>query len=57
MKNLKSLNLGKSLNREEMKTISAGLYKNNDPYCYCAGTEVGTLTHCGCQDFCASECK
>jgi hypothetical protein len=55
MKNLKSLNLGKSLNREEMKSIAAGLYKANDPYCYCGQTTVGTLTHCGCAAFCASE--
>lgn len=53
MKNLKSLNLGKSLNREEMKVISAG--KANDPYCSCAAGSPGTLTHCGCQAFCASE--
>jgi hypothetical protein len=55
MKNLKSLNLGKSLNRNEMKSILAG--KANDPYCYCGQTDVGTLTHCGCASFCDSSCK
>ena len=52
MKKLKSLNLGKSLNREEMKSISGG--KANDPYCSCSAGTAGTLTFCGCQDFCNS---
>lgn len=33
MKNLKSLNLGKSLNRAEMKSISAGYIRNCDSVC------------------------
>ncbi|WP_394759989.1 hypothetical protein [Flavobacterium sp.] len=52
MKNLKSLNLGKSLNRAEMKSISAGL--QNMPSCSCSAGTAGTLTFCGCQDFCNS---
>ena len=53
MKNLKSLNLGKSLNRAEMKAIMAG--KANDPYCSC-GNLPGALTRCGCETFCNGDC-
>ncbi|WP_394759734.1 hypothetical protein [Flavobacterium sp.] len=53
MKNLKSLNLGKSLNREEMKSISGGL--ENMPYCTC-GKNPATLTTCGCDSFCNGGC-
>jgi hypothetical protein len=56
MKKLNALNLGKSLNREEMKSITAGIRYDggNDPYCSCDAGTTSTLTHCGCQDFCAS---
>jgi hypothetical protein len=58
MKKLNSLNLGKSLNREEMKTVLGGL---NDPninegYCTC-GTKPKKLTSCGCMDYCNGTCS
>ena len=54
MKKLNSLNLGKSLNREEMRTVNGGLA--NDPYCDCGGGGA-VLTFCGCEAFCKGECK
>lgn len=58
MKNLNALNLGKSLNREEMKAVLAGLVKlqENDPYCTC-GTKDPALTHCDCNSFCGGTCS
>jgi hypothetical protein len=51
MKKLNALNLGKSLNREEMKSILAGKL----PMCYC-GTGGGTPTRCLCHVFCGPGC-
>jgi hypothetical protein len=53
MKNLKSLNLGKSLNRSEMKSVAAGTAMYT---CTC-GTKPPVAVHggCGCAKFCAGE--
>lgn len=58
MKNLKALNLGTGLKREEMRAVLAGLaqLQVNDPYCTC-GTKDPALTHCACNSFCDGTCS
>lgn len=56
MKKLNALNLGKSLKREEMKTISGGKVIANDPACTC-GTKKPVLTFCDCMSFCEGTCS
>jgi hypothetical protein len=57
MKKLNSLNLGKGLNRAEMKSISGGLLNlgtcnDGDVFCKCAGPNGGSM-NCG---YCDSNC-
>ncbi|ESU21703.1 hypothetical protein FCR2A7T_01580 [Flavobacterium cauense R2A-7] len=44
MKKLKALNLGKSLEREEMKNINGGKLPISDFTCYCDGYFMGYAT-------------
>ncbi|MDX6187830.1 hypothetical protein SGQ83_00570 [Flavobacterium sp. Fl-318] len=56
MKKLNALNLGKGLNREEMRAISGGIDFESGGYCTC-GTKPAVLTRCGCVAFCNDSCK
>lgn len=55
MKKLNALNLGKSLKREEMKSISGGKYAAG--VCTCGTHAPSSPTHCGCASFCAGSCS
>lgn len=57
MKKLNALNLGESLKREEMRSISGGAVDLElDGYCTC-GTKSKVLTSCDCTHFCNGTCN
>lgn len=55
MKKLNALNLGKSLNREEMKSIAGGKYAAYTCTCGTAAPVSGLTGGCGCVKYCAHQ--
>ena len=58
MENLNTLSIGKSLNRNEMKTIFGGKPIDSAYDCTC-GTDapIKNVTKCSCVDLCSGKCK